>query len=339
MGNQNAIKLVLITAIGLVGGLFLFGILNGAGETPTPDATRPGDTGLPLEKIPFDGQRAYGYLKELCALGPRISGTPGMERQRELLTAHFRKLGGQVDLQSFRVRHPLDGKPVAMANLIVQWRPESTERILLCAHYDTRPLPDSDPDPVQRREGVFLGANDGASGTALLMEFGHRMAEYKGNLGVDFCFFDGEELVYDPQRDPLCLGSEWFARQYVASPPAHRYRWGVLLDMVGDSELNIHYEGNSYKLPATRPLVKQIWETAARLGVREFVPQVRHVLLDDHLPLNNRAHIPTCDIIDFDYPDNQNRYWHTTADIPENCSALSLAKVGWVVWEWLKTAE
>ncbi|MCA9246480.1 MAG: M28 family peptidase [Planctomycetales bacterium] len=327
---------LLFVAILAVGAVLACLRPNDLGETQTLGAEGDLSSALTLDDIPFDGQQSYEYLQAICRLGSRVAGTPGMQKQQQLLSEHFTQLGAEVQLQHFRVRHPLDGKPVAMANLIVEWRPEAKQRILLCAHYDTRPLPDRDPNPVKRRSGVFLGANDGGSGVAVLMELGRHMADYRGSLGVDFCFFDGEELVYDGNRDRYFLGSEWFSRQYVASPPPYRYRQGVLLDMVGDARLGIYQERNSVSWPETRPTVASIWRTAQRLGVKEFIPRVKHEIRDDHLPLRNLAKIPTCDVIDFDYPDEQNRYWHTTQDIPENCSALSLAKVGWVLWEWLK---
>jgi hypothetical protein len=230
-------------------------------------------------------------------------------------------------MQEFRARHPLTGDAVEMANLIVEWHPEQTERVLLCAHYDTRPYPDRDP---RNPRGRFIGANDGASGVALLMELGKQMAKFKGPVGVDFVLFDGEELVYR-EGDRYFLGAERFATTYAQSPPKHRYRWGVLLDMVADKELQLFQEGHSVGWTDTRPLVEEIWGVAAKLGIREFVPQVKHQVLDDHIKLHDIGGIPTCDIIDFDFP-----AWHTEQDVPGSCSALSLAKVGWVVQEWLK---
>ena len=289
-----------------------------------------------LQDIPFDGQQAYAYLKQICELGPRISGSAGMQQQQEMLTAHFERLGGRVSRQEFRVHHPQNGTPVSLANLVVEWHPEKRERILLCAHYDTRPFPDR--DPVNPR-GVFLGANDGASGVAVLMQMAHDMPRLTSKYGIDFVLFDGEEFVYRDsdllrQGDPYFLGSEFFSRQYVAAPPGHKYRWGVLLDMVGDADLQIFQERNSMSWRDTQPLVLDIWKTARRLGVREFIPQKKYEIKDDHLRLRNIAGIPSCDIIDFDYP-----HWHTTGDTPDKCSAMSLAKVGWVVEEWLKTVK
>jgi glutaminyl-peptide cyclotransferase len=287
---------------------------------------------LSLADIPFNGERAFGYLESLCALGPRPSGSAAMSEQQKLLTEHFEKLGAKVRRQEFRVRHPRTGEPVSMTNLIVEWHPERTERILLCAHYDTRPYPDRDR---RNPRGKFIGANDGGSGTAILMELGNQMANMPGKLGVDFVLFDGEEFVFQ-EGDAYFFGSEYFAADYAnqrTQPGAHRYRWGVLLDMVGDADLQIYPDRHSMSWPDTRPLVEQIWGTARRLGVSEFSMNRRFDILDDHIKLHDIGGIPCCDIIDFNYP-----YWHTEADVPQNCSALSLAKVGWVVQEWLKGA-
>jgi hypothetical protein len=284
---------------------------------------------LELDDIPFDGRRAFEYLEQLCALGPRPSGSPAMDEQQKLVAEHFRKLGGKVRLQKFRVRHPQTGEPVSMANLIVEWHPERKERILLAAHYDTRPFPDRDPDNPR---GKFIGASDGASGTAILMELAHRMPELKGRVGVDFVLFDGEEFVFK-EGDPYFLGSEWFAREYVGQRPPYRYRQSVLLDLVGDADLQIYPDGRTLSWPDSRPLVDAIWGTAKRLGVSEFSRKRTYDILDDHIKLHDIAGIPSCDIIDFDYP-----AWHTEDDVPASCSALSLAKVGWVVEEWLKQA-
>jgi len=283
---------------------------------------------LTLKDIPFDGQQAYTYLKQICDLGPRPSGSAAMIKQRELLQPYFEKLGAKVTAQSFRVRHPQNGAGVEMENLIVEWRPEAKERILLGVHFDTRPYPDQDP---RNPRGRFIGANDGASGVALLMQLGAVMKDYKGTLGVDFVFFDGEEFVFG-DRDPYFLGSTHFAEQYVARPPGYKYRMGAVLDMVADKDLQIFQEGNSMAWGPSRNVTESIWATARKLGVREFIPRVGATVNDDHVPLCTKAKIPVCDVIDFDYP-----AWHTEGDTAERCSALSLAKVGWVIQEWLKT--
>ena len=242
-------------------------------------AAEPTVSRLRLEEIPFNGVRAYDYLKKICALGRRPSGSPGMTAQQRLLAEHFSRLGARVELQPFTTKHPVDGTPVPTANLIVRWHPDSKDRVLLCTHYDTLPYPLRDP---RNPRGTFVGANDGGSGTALLMELGHDLPGLTLHYGVDFVFFDAEEFIFDENGAKYFLGSEHFARQYVETRPPFRYRWGVLLDMVGDAELQIYQERFSYSWRDTRPLVEHLWATARRLGVREFIAQRRHEVLDDH---------------------------------------------------------
>jgi len=285
---------------------------------------------LRLEDIPFNGSRAYEYLQRLCEIGPRPSGSDGMKRQQDLLAEHFRKLGGQVEFQRFEYEHPLDGLPVELANLIVHWHPERTERVLLCAHYDTLPYPML--DRVNPR-GRFVGANDNASGVAVLMELAHDIPHLECRYGVDFVLFDAEEFIFR-HDGRFFVGSEHFARAYAEDPPPYRYRWGVLLDMIGDANLQVYQERFSIGWEDTRPLVEEIWSTARRLGVDEFIARPKHEVLDDHTKVHDIGGIPCCDVIDFDYAP-----WHTRADTPARCSALSLAKVGWVIREWLETVR
>lgn len=289
-----------------------------------------------LEDIPFDGESAYESLKKICDLGPRKSGSKGMQEQRDILTLHFQEQGGKVELQKFTARDPSTGHNVEMANLIARWRIEKKQRLMLAAHYDTRPFPDS--DPVNPR-GKFVGANDGASGVAVLMELSKHLNDLSEHWGIDLVLFDGEELVYR-DSDPFFLGSRHFAQEYVDNLPAIRYRWAVLLDMVGDRDLQIYQERNSLSWKDSKPLVLKLWGIANRLGVKEFIAEPKHEVRDDHLALHDIAKIPSCDLIDFDYPDvylDTEKYWHTEADTADKCSALSLAKVGWVVLEWLKS--
>ncbi len=281
----------------------------------------------------LDGKMSMRFLKQMCELGPRISGSAAMEQQQQLLQNHFEKLGGRVERQSWMVKHPVNRTDVELTNMIVYWHPQRRERVLICCHYDTRPFPDKDPI---NRHGLFLGANDGASCVGLLCELGQYMPQLNGNLGVDFVFFDAEEFVYDSVRDPLFLGSTHFARDYAKNPPPYSYSRGVLIDMIGDKDLNIYFEKNSLK--RANKITKQIWKVAEREGVKEFIPRPRHTIRDDHLPLNDIARIPTTDIIDFDYPNpsSQVSYWHTQQDTPDKCSAESMAKVGNVLLSWLK---
>jgi len=287
----------------------------------------------------FDAELAFGHLKQICAMGPRVSTTDGMLKQQQYIRQHFQRLNAEVTLQPFAVGNPLADRnrtgganaQLELANMIVRFRPEMTQRLLFCCHYDTRPYPDRDR---RNPQGTFIGANDGASGVAVLCELGRHLATQEGPYGIDIVFFDGEEFVYVNRRDPMFLGSTHFANQYVRRTESFRYAYAVLIDMVGDAHLQIYFERNS--LTYAPRLTRSIWGVAQRLKVREFIAKEKYTISDDHLPLNRIAHIPTCDIIDFDYPTprSKNAFWHTEKDIPENCSAQSLGKVGKVLLQW-----
>lgn len=281
----------------------------------------------PEIRTAFDAKRSFDYLTRICRLKSRISGSPGMAAQQKLILDHFKELKAKVQFQSFDAPHPITGNPVRMNNMIVSWNPDAKKRILLACHYDTRPFPDRDRNNPR---GLFIGANDGGSGVAFLMELGNIMPTLKvsHDYGVDFVFFDGEELVYR-QNDPYFLGSKYFAEQYKNEPREFEYVYGVLLDMIADRNLGIYMEKNSLKYAPQ--LTHSIWDAARKTGVREFFAQAKYEIRDDHLPLNEIAGIPTCDIIDFDYP-----AWHTTRDIPRYCSGASLEKVGTVLIYWLQ---
>ncbi len=285
----------------------------------------------------FDGEAAFEYLKEICEFGPRVSASRGMKKQQEYIEQQIEKIGGKLYNQPFRVRSPYPpNRNVELHNLIVQYHPDRKQRLMICCHYDTRPFADRDPNNVRAK---FLGANDGASGVGLLLELGKHLVDMEGPYGVDLVFFDGEEFVIDKRVHPMFLGSTWFAQQYADNKIPWKYEYAVLVDMIADKDLQLYYEGNS--LGDADRLTRSIWSVAAELGIKEFIPEKRHTIRDDHLPLNQIAKIPTCDIIDFDFPNPEqgNIYWHTLEDNVDNCSADSLQKVGSVVLEWIRQMQ
>jgi hypothetical protein len=292
---------------------------------------------VPLKPAPIDGERAYKYLLEICKIGPRPAGSEANARQRQLVAEHFKKYGATVREHPFKGRDPLSGKPVAMANLIGSWNPERPDRVLIGVHYDTRPFPDEDTDSEKRRT-PFIGANDGASGVALLMEMAHHLNELESPWGIDLVLFDGEELVYgggDRQHGEYFLGSKAFSQAYSAGVTSrrlkYRYRAALVLDMIGDKDLEIGQE--PYSVDFAPELVREVWSVARRLNAKAFRFHQSRAVLDDHFALNN-AGIPAIDIIDFDYP-----HWHTADDLPEQCSGASLEQVGKVVTAWLAQPE
>jgi glutaminyl-peptide cyclotransferase len=281
--------------------------------------------------LAFDAPRAMEYLTAVCKIGPRMSGTDGMKKQQELLQKHFEDLGGKVAFQRFTGKALSEGKDVEMANIIVSWHPEKTRRVILCSHYDTRPIADQEPNR-RRWHDPFVSANDGGSGVALLMEMANHMKDLDANVGVDFVLFDGEEYVFDPQ-DKYFLGSEEFARQYRKSKDKARYLAAVLLDMVGGKNAKFPMEQKSYwKAPQ---LTQELWKTADELGCTAFrsTEFSRFEVEDDHVPLNN-AGIPAVDIIDFSYT-----HWHRLTDVPENCSGDSLEQVARVLGVWVQRVK
>ena len=276
------------------------------------------------DPLVINEERTMDYLRELCKIGARISGTAGMKKQQEFMKKHFEQLGAKVTFQTFTGRQ--GHRPaVEMANMIVSWNPESDRRVLICSHYDTRPLADQEQD---RRDWdkTFLSANDGGSGVALLMEWANHMKDFKPAVGLDFVFFDGEEYVFEKQ-DKYCLGSEYFAATYRKEQPKYRYLAAVLLDMVGGKDAQFPIEENSW-IDANQT-VKAIWSIALTENCPAFKNRIGDRITDDHIALN-RVGIPAVDIIDFSYA-----HWHRLSDTPENCSGASLAQVAKVLSLWI----
>lgn len=280
---------------------------------------------------PFDGERCLKYLKQICDLGPRISGSNAMIKQQELLIKHFEGLGGVVRLQKFDARQNSQPGQIPMANLIVSYFPDRKTRLLLSAHYDTRPYADQDIRANWNKP--FVSANDGGSGIALFMELAHHLPKWPAELGVDLVLFDGEEYVFNDQ-DAYFLGSRHFAADYVKQKKCV-YRSALNFDMIGHPNARLCVEG--YSLKNAQALVTEVWELAAKLKAKSFrfergFNRAQEVL-DDHIPLQEVG-IPAIDIIDFDY-----EHWHKISDTPDKCSASQLAEVGMVTLAWLKLAK
>jgi len=326
-----------LVLLALITGILMVADLVPSAEPPAsgpPRSDFASDRGGPAAAVPveFDAERAMTYLKQICALGTRLSGSEGMKRQQELLQKHFEDLGAKVFRQHFTARQKSKrSETVAMTNLIVSWHPERLRRVILCSHYDSRPSADQENDPRRWRE-PFISANDGGSGVALLMELAHHMKDLPTTVGVDFVFFDGEEYVFDRQ-DEYFFGSKHFAAEYRKPQTKIQYLGAVLLDMVGGKNAHFPVEQNSWWKAAK--LVGEVWGIAEELHCPSFRSRQlsRVAVEDDHVPLN-RAGIPAIDIIDFDYP-----HWHRLADTPENCSGESLAEVARVLSVWVQRAR
>ena len=257
----------------------------------------------------FDGGRAYADVETQVAFGPRIPSTDGHERAVEWMKGELVEAGWQVEVQESEAL----GNPIR--NLVAR-RNDENPQIILGAHYDTRIYADNDPDPANHIQPV-PGANDGASGVAVLIELARTLPD--DSVNVWLVFFDAED-------NGLIPGWDWNlgAREFVANNPLQPQAV-VIVDMIGDADLNIYKERNS-----DPSLTDEIWSVAGSLGYGDrFIPDYKFSMTDDHIPFLE-AGIPAIDIIDFDYP-----YWHTVSDTPDKVSPQSLEVVGKTLWTWI----
>lgn len=257
----------------------------------------------------FDGQRAYEDVQTQVAFGSRVPGSEGHAKVQEWIQTELRSADWQVEIQESEVLgHPIQN--------IVARRGDELPQIIIGAHYDTRMFADQDPDPAQRSNYV-PGANDGASGVAVLLELARSLST--NTMPVWLVFFDAEDNGNIQGWDWI-LGSREFVKNNSVQPRA-----AIIVDMIGDADLNIYKERNS-----NPELTDAIWAVAKGLGYQsKFLPEYKHSMLDDHTPFL-QAGIPAVDIIDFDYP-----YWHTVQDTPDKVSAESLQAVGETLHSWV----
>lgn len=284
-----------------------------AGGTASSTATTPSPPS-------FDQARAWSDLQKQVNFGFRVPGTQAHRDTRDWLVAQLTPCATAVTLQPFT--HKLGGVDVQMWNIIATIPGNGTaprQQVLLCAHWDTRPTADYDPDPAKRTQPI-PGANDGASGVAVLLEVARQLHAHPIARDVVVVLFDGED--YGPTVADMLLGSKYYATHL----PAKKPDWGVLLDMVGDKNLKIPREVNSDQ--QAKAVNDRIFRAARELGytwsagVSGFADSTGLAITDDHTNLN-AAGVPTVDLIDFDYPP-----WHTTGDDLTQCSAESLRLVG-----------
>jgi glutaminyl-peptide cyclotransferase len=270
----------------------------------------------------FSGENAFQFLEMQTNMGPRNPGSAAHEKCLDFLQDQLQNSGAKVELQSFMHYDRTLQKSLTMTNIIGSFYPEKTSRIMLCAHWDTRPF--ADRDILQNRNKPIIGANDGASGVAVLLEIALQLQKSPPPGGIDILLFDGEDYGREGDLDNYCLGSRYFAANNTRFYP----QFAILLDMIGDTQLRIPMEG--YSRQYAPEVVNRLWNLAEVLGHYQFDLAEGPFVFDDHLILN-QAGIPAIDIIDFEYPDADNGYWHTLRDIPENCSPESLQVVGEVL--------
>lgn len=286
--------------------------------SPGQDASTGGGTVVESRAPAISGDSAYAHLRTQVGFGPRVPGTAGHQKQLEWMLQYLRERADTVTQQKWTHTTATTRKQLPLTNVFARFNPTAEDRVLLVAHWDTRPTADEDADESKRGEAIS-GANDGASGTALLLEIADILAQNKAPIGVDLLFVDGED--YAP--DNMYLGAKYFAANL---PPGYRPLYGIVVDMIADQNPRYPIEGNSQEMAPE--VVDRVWRTASELGLGNYFPRTNQGgIEDDHVPLN-QAGIRTIDIIDFDYP-----YWHTTGDVLEHTSPVGLGVVGRVLLE------
>ena len=269
----------------------------------------------------FDKVNAFQYLVEHCELGPPNPGSNGYKQCLEYLQKTLSGFADTMLLQPFVLDDLVSEKSYDLINIIARFKVNDPQQLLIGAHWDTRPWADEDPDPEKRNDPI-IGANDGASGVAVILELARILNASPPPIGITLVLFDGEDMGRSGTPKSYAQGSLAFAKDLPIEKPDE----AIILDMIGDAELHIPIERNSYR--QNRQLVKKLWSMAEELSLDAFESRIVYTLYDDHVPLWTEAKIPAIDIIDFNYPNSYTNYWHTTQYLPENCSAESLGQVG-----------
>lgn len=285
----------------------------------------------------FNADSAYAFTKAQCDFGPRNMNSRGHDLCGEWIVNKFREYGCKVTTQRANLTG-YDGTTLRSCNIMASINPEATTRILLCAHWDSRPWADNDPDQSNWKKPI-IAANDAASGIAVMLELariinnGKAEKALRPQLGVDFVCFDAEDWG-TPQwadvpddADSWALGAQYWSKNL---PQGYEARYGILLDMVGGVGAQFFQEGIS--LQYAPEIVKKVWRSAREVGFGSYFPKrMGGMVTDDHVPVNHYAKIPTIDIIPF-YPDcKQSGFgptWHTLADNMENIDRNTLRAVG-----------
>ena len=271
----------------------------------------------------FDAQRAFAILEKQCEFGPRPPGSTAHRQTQIYLFTELQKYADNVALQP--CQYEVNGVTLRLNNILAEFGPKSAsvtgeepigETLLLAAHWDTRPFADLDPKPENQHKPI-LGANDGASGVAVLLEIARVLSLHPPPRRIVIVLFDGED--YGRSADNMFIGSRFFAQNLGKWRPDY----GILLDMVGDKDLSLPIERYSWE--ANREFTQAIWDRASVLGLEPFQERLGAAILDDHVPLI-KVGIPMVNIIDFTYP-----YWHTIEDTVDKCSPKSLEVVATLV--------
>jgi glutaminyl-peptide cyclotransferase len=286
---------------------------------------------LSAVETPFDAGRAFLFLETQVAIGPRVPGTDAHRECRDRIIAECKAYADTVIIQAFDAYRPFTRDTVRAWNIIARYDPGKGKGVMLSTHWDTRPFADLDP---LFPEKPVPGANDGASGTAVLLELLPHIRAFSGGRQIDVVFWDAEDMGIAGTGAYFCQGSEHYAKNPLLPLPAE----GILIDMIGDADLEILIEKNSLKYAPN--LVNKVWDLARELGYGDvFKRKTGPEVFDDHVPLNEIASIPTINLIDFHYKSYGRNLWHTVSDLPAYCSPGSLKIIGDLLLNYLLQSQ
>lgn len=334
--KRKTIIMVTAAVVALAAGLGWYGYSNSNKNVNDLTETEEEEKVSPVGPD-FNADSAYAFTQAQCDFGPRDMNSKGHEECGAWIVAKFKGYGCKVTTQKADLKG-YDGTTLKSTNIMAQYNPGATTRILLCAHWDSRPWADNDPDSTNWHKPI-LAANDAASGVAVMLEIARLLQKnaLPSGFGVDFVCFDAEdwgtpqwEANQDASGDSWALGAQHFAANL---PQGYEARYGILLDMVGGMNAKFYKEGISNQYAPE--IVKKVWRAARQAGFGSYFPrQEGGMITDDHIPLNQKAGIPTIDIIPY-YPDCQQSSfgptWHTLADNMDNIDRNTLKAVGQTV--------
>jgi len=312
----------------LVFSLFIVSCGNLRKQTATSDSVAAQPVGPA-----FSADSAYQFCQRQCDFGPRTMNSEAHDLCGQWIAAQFARYGLTVTEQKATLRG-YDGTPLKSTNIIASYKPGQNDRILVCAHWDSRPWADNDPDEANHRKPV-MAANDGASGVAVMLELARLLSIDSLQLGIDFVCFDAEDWGIPQWSDAPDSGDSWAlgAQHWAANidrKTAKTYRFGILLDMVGGQGAQFYQEGMSVQYASS--VVDKVWNAAHVIGFGSMFPrQIGGSITDDHIPVNKVAKIPCIDVIPY-YPDcEQSSFgptWHTIHDDMDHIEKTTLQAVG-----------
>jgi hypothetical protein len=275
----------------------------------------------------FNADSAYYFVDKQVSFGPRVTNSEPHKKCGDWLVAELRKMSDNVIEQKTTLTN-YDGRQLNIRNIIAEINPKADKRILLCAHWDSRPFADEDTKDTNK---PILGANDGGSGVGVLMEIARIIKNNPLSVGIDIVLFDAEDLGKSEHNNSYCLGSQYWSTNL--HKPGYKAEYGILLDMVGAANAKFAWEEVS--VTYARPVLEKVWGTAQVLGYPHFVYYNKGGIIDDHAYVNKNAGIPTIDIIHFDTQTQSGfpEHWHTHRDNMYAIDRTTLKAVGQTLLE------